>query len=86
MASLIDMMANDVWSDADISNRCRTLKESRVSPAREDELKTIMLGHIAKLRTATPEELGEIMLVKQLTEEAADLKALRGQTWRYWSP
>lgn len=73
MSTFIDLLGNDVWSDADITNRCRAIIESHVPIARQDELRTIMLGHIAKLRAATDAEMAEITLVKSLTEAAADL-------------
>lgn len=73
MATFINLLGNDVWSDADITNRCRAIIESQVPVVRQDELRTIMLGHIAKLRAATDAEMAEILLVKSLTEAAADL-------------
>lgn len=68
--SYVNLLANDVWSESDITNRGRAVIESQVSEARQNELRTIMLGHIAQMRTASPEELGEIMLVQALTEQA----------------
>lgn len=73
MPSFINLLANHVWSDADITNRCRATIESQVPTARQDELRTIMLGHLAQMRAATDAEMAEIMLVKQLTIDAADL-------------
>lgn len=73
MTTFINLLGNDIWSDADITNRCRAIIESQVPIARQDELRTIMLGHIAKLRAATDAEMAEILLVKSLTEAAADL-------------
>lgn len=73
MASFINLLGNDIWSQQDILNRCRAVIESTVSAARQNELRTIMLGHISQLRTATAAEMEEIMLVKTLTEEAADM-------------
>ena len=68
--SYVYLMANDVWSESDITNRGRAIIESQVSEARQNELRTIMLGHIAQMRQASPEELGEIMQVQALTEQA----------------
>lgn len=73
MATFINLLGNDIWSDADITNRCRAIIESQVPVVRQDELRTIMLGHIAKLRAGTGAEMAEILLVKSLTEAAADL-------------
>ena len=70
--SFVDLMKNDLWSDTDIANRARSTVASYVSEARQNELRTIMLGHIAGLRTATADELAEIMQVKALVEAAGD--------------
>ena len=67
--SYVNLMANDVWSESDITNRGRAIIESHVSEARQNELRTIMLGHIAKMRQASQEELAEIMTVQALTEQ-----------------
>jgi MoxR-like ATPase len=75
MSSFIDLMANVVWSDADIANRARYTLASQVPESRQDELRTIMLGHVAQMRPATAAELGEIMQVKALTEQAAAVSA-----------
>jgi len=69
---MIDLMKNDVWSEADIANRARETVASVVSEARQNELRTIMIGHVASLRTATADELAEIMRVKTLVETADD--------------
>lgn len=66
--SYINLLANDVWSEADIVNRGRAEIESVVSAARQSELQTIMLGHIAGMRTATAEEMAEIGQVQAITE------------------
>lgn len=73
MTSFINLMGNDVWSEQDILNRCRAEVESKVTAARQSELRTIMLGHISQLRAATEAEMEEILLVKTLTEAAGDL-------------
>lgn len=76
--SVINMLANDVWSEADIVSHGRTVIASIVPEARQSELQTIMLGHIAGLRTATAEEMAEIALVQQATEQqVADNAAAR---------
>ena len=69
--SFIDLTKNDIWSDADIENRVRSVTNAQVSPARQSELQTIMLGHISQIRTATDAELVEIMQVKDLIEVGA---------------
>lgn len=75
MSSFIDLMGNDVWSEPDILARVRAVIEGVVPLARQDELRTIMLGHLGQMRSATPEEFTEIMQVKALTEAAAETAA-----------
>ena len=71
MTNFINLLSNDVWSEADILARGRALIAAQVSTVRQQELQTIMLGHMAQMRTATPEELAEIALVGQITEAQA---------------
>lgn len=68
---MIDFLKNDVWSEADILSHGRTVIASQVSPQRQTELQTIMLGHIAGMRTATAEEMQEIGMVQAATEAQA---------------
>lgn len=72
---MINLMANDVWSEADILNHVRAITTSQVSEQRQDELQTIMLGHIAGMRTATPAEMQEVGMVAQLVEQGAAMAA-----------
>jgi hypothetical protein len=65
---MINFLKNDVWSEADILSHGRTVIASQVSPQRQTELQTIMLGHIAGMRTATAEEMQEIGMVQAITE------------------
>jgi hypothetical protein len=64
------MMGNDVWSEADLNNYVRALVGSGVSADRQQELRTIMIGHISRMRPATASEMAEIEEVKVLTENA----------------
>lgn len=66
--SIINLLKNDVWSEADIVNAGRAVIYSQISFDRQQELQTIMLGHIAGLRAATPDELAEIATVQAVTE------------------
>ena len=66
--SIINLLRSDVWSEADIVNAGRAVIYSQISFDRQQELQTIMLGHIAGLRAATPDELAEIAMVQQVTE------------------
>ena len=69
--SCIDLMKSDVWSEADILAHGRAVIDAAVPPQRRQELQTIMLGHIAGMRTATPAELAEIAQVQAVTEAVA---------------
>lgn len=66
--SIVNLLKNDIWSEADIINAGRAAIYSQISFDRQQELQTIMLGHIAGLRTATMEELTEIAQVQAVTE------------------
>lgn len=69
--SIVNLLKNDIWSEADIINAGRAAIYSQISFDRQQELQTIMLGHIAGLRTALPAELVEIATVQQVTEAQA---------------
>ena len=69
--SIVNLLKNDIWSEADIINAGRAAIYSQISFDRQQELQTIMLGHIAGLRTALPAELAEIATVQQVTEAQA---------------
>lgn len=71
MTTCINLMASDVWSDADIVAHGREKIAAVVPVARQDELRTILLGHIAGMRAATAAELAEIALVQTTTEAQA---------------
>lgn len=64
----VDLTKNDLWTSADIDNRARNILAGVVSPERQDELRTIMIGHMAQMRTATPAELQEVFKVKAYSE------------------
>lgn len=73
--SIVNLLKNDIWSEADIINAGRAAIYSQISFDRQQELQTIMLGHIAGLRTATMEELAEIAQVQAVTEAQASANA-----------
>jgi hypothetical protein len=74
--SIVNLLKNDIWSEADIINAGRAAIYSQISFDRQQELQTIMLGHIAGMRTATMEELAEIAQVQAVTEAQASANAL----------
>lgn len=66
--SIIDLTKSDVWSEADIMAHGRAVIAAQCSLDRQQELQTIMLGHIAGMRTATTEEMAEIAQVQAVTQ------------------
>lgn len=84
--SYVNLMKNDIWSESDIVAKGRAIIASKVPESRQNELRTILLGNIANMRAATPDELAEIALVQSLTEEVvitnaesrADMVLLKG--------
>ena len=66
--SIINLLANDVWSESDIMAHGRAVIAAQCSLDRQQELQTIMLGHIAGMRTATMEEMAEIAQVQAVTQ------------------
>jgi hypothetical protein len=64
----INLLANDVWSEEDIVAHGRAVINAQVRAERQQELQTIMLGHIAGMRLATADELTEIATVAAITE------------------
>jgi hypothetical protein len=68
---IVDLLGNDCWSEVDILARVRAVTNAAVSPERQSELQTIMLGQLAGLRQPSPDELAEIALVQQLTVQGA---------------
>ena len=66
--SIINKLANDIWTEVDIVNHGRAVIASVVSEARQQELRTIMLGQLAGMRAATPDEMAEVILVQTATE------------------
>lgn len=66
--SIVNLLKNDIWSEADIINAGRAAIYSQISFDRQQELQTIMLGHIAGMRTATMEEMAEIAQVQAVTQ------------------
>lgn len=69
--SCINLLANDIWSEADIVAHGRAVIDAQCSPVRQSELQTIMLGHISGMRLALANELQEIGKVQFITEKQA---------------
>lgn len=74
--SIVNLMANDIWSEQDIVAHGRAMIASQVSAVRQAELQMIFLGHMTGQRAATAEELAEIQLLTQLTQEQSAANAV----------
>lgn len=73
--SFIDLMANDVWSDADIKARLHAEIRSEVSEQSEAELNRALQGKMLGMHTMTPGEMALLMLFKGATDRVAVLGA-----------
>lgn len=60
MSSFVDLMANDVWSDADITNRTEAMLRSQFSLVDEQVLNRKVSGAALGVYTLTPEDRAEI--------------------------
>lgn len=69
--SFINLLENDVWTEADLDNRRRALVASMVSDGRQQELQTILLWHISGVRTASREEWAQVEQMKDAWVAAA---------------
>ena len=69
--SFINLLANDVWSDADIKSRLHAEIRSEVSELAETELNRALQGAIMKLHTLTPQEQQSLMRFKGATDRVA---------------
>lgn len=63
--SFIDMMANDVWSDADITNRTEAMVRAQVSVADELVLNRKVQGAALGQYQLTPEDEAQMALLAQ---------------------
>lgn len=63
--SFIDMMANDVWSDADITNRTEAMVRAVVPVAEELVLNRKIQGAALGQYTLTPEDEAQMALLAQ---------------------
>lgn len=71
--SFIDMLANDIWSEADIKARLHAEIRSEISEFAETELNRALQGAALKMHTLTPSEMVVLMRFKAATDRAAAL-------------
>jgi hypothetical protein len=75
MSSFINLMASDVWSEADIKNRLHAEIRGEVSEQAETELNRALQGAALGMHTLTPQERVSLMAFKTVTNRVALLGA-----------
>jgi hypothetical protein len=73
MISFINLMASDVWSEADIKNRLHAEIRSQVSEQAETELSRALQGAALGMHTLTQQEQASLMAFKVATDRVAAL-------------
>jgi len=73
MASFINLMANDVWSEADIKRRLHAEIRSVISEDMENEVSRAIQGRMLGMHTLTLQEQAAIGLFKATTDRVAAL-------------
>ena len=68
--SFIDLMADHVWSDADITNRTEAMVSSRYSAVERDILQRKVSGALLGAHVLTPDEVAAIADFQQVAEDA----------------
>jgi len=71
MTSFVNLMANDVWSEADIKSRLHAEIRSVISEQKENEISRAIQGRLLGMHTLTPEENASIALFKQVSDKVA---------------
>ena len=71
MISFVNLMANDVWSEADIKSRLHSEIRSVISEQKENEISRAIQGRLLGMHTLTPEESASIALFKQVSDKVA---------------
>ena len=71
MTSFVNLMANDVWSEADIKSRLHAEIRSVISEQKENEISRAIQGRLLGMHTLTPAESASIALFKQTSDKVA---------------
>jgi hypothetical protein len=71
MSSFVNLMASDVWSDADIKARLHAEIRSQVSEYAETELNRALQGAALGMHTLSDPEMASLMLFKSATDRVA---------------
>lgn len=72
MSSFIDLMANDIWSDADITRRTEAMVRSEFSLEAETILNRKVAGISLGQYSPTPDDLAEMARFKSVVDAAHD--------------
>lgn len=73
MASFVDLMGNDVWSEADIKARLHAEIRSQISEFAEMELNRALQGKIMGLYVLTAQDQASLMIFKGATDRVTAL-------------
>lgn len=69
--SFVNLMGNDIWSEADIKSRLHAEVRSEVSELAEAELNRALQGHTMGMHVLTPQEQQGLMRFKAATDRVA---------------
>ena len=72
MTSFINLLANDIWSDADITRRTEAMVRTEFSAEAETILNRKVAGISLSQYTPTPEDLAEMARFKEVVDAAHD--------------
>ena len=81
MTSFVDLMGNDVWSEADIKSRLHAMIRARFSEQVEAELSRAVMGAMLGQHQITPLEGAAIAAFKALTDEVAVIGVQARADW-----
>lgn len=70
MSSFINLMANDIWSDADITRRTEAIIRSEFSQEAETILNRLVTGAVLGVYAMTPAEQAEVGRYQQVSESS----------------
>lgn len=81
MTGFVDLMGNDVWSEADIKARLHAMIRARFSEQVEAELSRAVMGAMLGQHQITPQEGAAIAAFKALTDEVAVVGVQARSDW-----
>lgn len=81
MTSFVDLMASDVWTEADIKTRLHAMIRSQFSAEVEEELSRAVMGAMLGQHQITAEEGAKLARFKALTDQVALVGAAARADW-----